>query len=315
MVFMPPIPPPAEPPAMAQMAAPPPAIAFVGAGRLAGAVAWAAHRAGYPIAAVWSPSGTSARRLARRVGARAAPSAQEAAAVAPLVLLAVPDGAIASVAAELAAAGAVGPGQVVLHASGALDSGALAPAAAAGAWTGSWHPLQTLTGPPRRAAALLRGARVALEGHPQAVAAGRDLALAVGAVPMDLPPGAKPLYHAAAALAANGLVALAGAAVQAWAAAGLDPAQALPALLPLIRGAVVNLGRLGLPAALTGPVARGDAGTVALHLAALARAAPDLVGLYTELSRAALRLAPSPAVAAVLEGEPGMLPSPRRCAP
>jgi len=281
-------------------------------------VAWAATRGGYTLTAAWSPSGTSARRLCRESGGRPAGSAAEVAlgsgppagsgteAAAPLLLLAVPDGEIAGLAAALAAC-RLRPGQVVLHASGALDATVLAPLKAAGAAVGSWHPLQSLTGAPRRSAALLRGARVALEGDAAAVAAGRELTLAVGAVPMPLPAGAKPLYHAAAVFTANYLVALAAAAQRAWSAAGLEPEAALPALLPLMQGALAHLQGQGLPGALTGPIPRGDAGTVALHLQALAERAPDLLPLYTALGREALRLAPSARIADLLQAREGRL--------
>ena len=277
-------------------------LACIGAGRVARAVAWAASRHGYTLVSAWSPSGTSARRLCHESGGRPATSAGAAAVAADLILLAVPDSQIAPVAAALAAVGATRAGQVALHCSGALAAGSLAPLAAAGTAVGSWHPLQSLTGASRQAAALLRGARVALEGDDAAVAAGRDLAAAVGAEPLPVASAAKPLYHAAAVFAANYLVAVAAAARRAWVAAGLDPSEALPSLLPMMKGALSHLEQQGLPAALTGPISRGDAGTVALHLAALGRQAPDLIPLYAALGQEALRLAPSsPAIATLLQ--------------
>lgn len=262
-------------------------LAIIGAGRLGRALALAAARAGYPIAAAASRSPASAAALCAEAGGVPCATAAEAARLAPVAVLAVPDGAIAAVAAAVPWQ----PGQVVLHTSGALDSSVLAPARAAGAAAGSLHPLQTLVRP-QDGPALLRGATFALEGDPAAVAAGHALAEALGGRPLVLAPGAKALYHAAAVCASNYVVAVAAMAERLWAAAGLPPSAAMPALLPLLQGAVANLGALGVRGALTGPIARGDTATVARHLAALAEKEPDLLPAYRALGREALRLAP-----------------------
>jgi predicted short-subunit dehydrogenase-like oxidoreductase (DUF2520 family) len=205
---------------------------------------------------------------------------------ADLVLLAVPDGAVPSVAAELAADEVVAPRHVVLHLSGLLDRGALVPLASTGAALGSFHPLQTVS-EPAAAPQRLRGAYAGIEGDERALAAGRGLAEALGMVAVPIPAAAKPAYHAGAAFAANYTTVLAAVAERVATAAGVPAEVAARLYLPLIRGAAANL-ELGPAAALTGPVRRGDAGTVAAHLQALGG---DDRALYLLLAREALRLA------------------------
>lgn len=204
------------------------------------------------------------------------------------ILLAVPDDAIAAVAARLQSLGAVRSPQVVLHLSGLLDRGALAALAPSGAALGSFHPLQTIADPAAAPERFL-GAYAGLEGDARAIRAGHALADALGMHSVELPASAKPLYHAAATLVAGGTVALFGAAGALAARAGVDEATVHQLYLALLRGATENLAALGSAgAALTGPVRRGDVATVAAHLDALE---PAERRLYVAVSLVALRLA------------------------
>jgi predicted short-subunit dehydrogenase-like oxidoreductase (DUF2520 family) len=112
----------------------------------------------------------------------------------------------------------------------------------------------------------------------------------IGGRPFDLEGSARGLYHAAAVLASNYTVVLAALAADLLGHTGLDPDAALPALMPLLESTMANLGRAGLPGALTGPLARGDAGTVMRHLAALDRTTPEIAEVYRALGVAALPL-------------------------
>jgi predicted short-subunit dehydrogenase-like oxidoreductase (DUF2520 family) len=205
---------------------------------------------------------------------------------AALVLIAVPDDSIGTVAADLARGGAVGQRHVVLHLSGLLDRGALDPLADTGAALGSFHPLQSVADP-STASARLRGAFAGLEGDDRAVQAGERLAGTLGMHPVRLAPGAKAAYHAGAVIASNYVVVLASVAEGLARKAGVSSAEARALYLPLMQGTVANLG-LGPAAALTGPVRRGDATTVRRHLAALA---PGDRALYRALGLVALGLA------------------------
>ncbi|HLY67254.1 MAG TPA: DUF2520 domain-containing protein [Chloroflexota bacterium] len=260
-----------------------PRVAFVGAGRLAGALAPALADAGYPMVAVASRRIASAETLASRLpGARAAASASEAAAAAELVFLSVPDDAVAQVAAGITWRS----GMSAVHCSGVAGLELLAPAAQQGAAVGSFHPLQTFAGHK----VSLAGVTVAIEAASELSDALERMARRLACQPLRLPEGAKPLYHASAALASNYLITLLGQAARLWQCFGYSDGEALAALLPLAKTTLSNVEQLGLARALTGPVARGDAGTLRKHLQALRAHAPDLVLLYRALAEDTLPL-------------------------
>lgn len=203
------------------------------------------------------------------------------------IILAVPDDAIWELAGRIGGLGVVGKRSVVLHLSGALDRHALKPLRLTGAALGSFHPLQSVAVPitaPER----LRGAYVGIEGDPIAVRASKRLAKCLGMIPVMIPEGAKPAYHAAATLVSTYVVTLYDAAIQLAIDAGIDTPTARSMFLPLIEGTVANLELLPAHVALTGAVRRGDVATIKAHLGALD---PDDRRLYLELGRRALALA------------------------
>jgi predicted short-subunit dehydrogenase-like oxidoreductase (DUF2520 family) len=204
-----------------------------------------------------------------------------------IVLLAVPDAALPEVAYDLTRMGDAPPGCAALHLSGALSTDVLAPLHAVGYSIGSIHPLMAVADP-WLAGERLVGAAFALGGEPAAVAAARRLAFALGGLPLVIPPQLRPLYHAAAVIASNYLIAIAGLATRLLQEAGVPEEDALPALLPLLRGTLDNVEQLGVSAALTGPIARGDVDTIRLHLARLS--AEDRM-LYCGLGLELLRMA------------------------
>jgi predicted short-subunit dehydrogenase-like oxidoreductase (DUF2520 family) len=207
------------------------------------------------------------------------------------VILSMRDGEIARAAADLADRRAVAPGALVVHLAGAVPSAALAPLRAEGARTASLHPLQTFASEARggSGSAPLRGVWWFHEGDARRECAA--LVRRLGGRLRSIDPGRKALYHAAAVAASNYLVAVEDLAARMAVAAGLPPGDALRALLPLVKGTVRNLERQGLPAALTGPVARGDAATVARHRRALRAVDPALEAAYEALGRLALAVA------------------------
>lgn len=204
------------------------------------------------------------------------------------LFLTVPDDILGELAHAVAGQGEAPPGCVAFHCSGALSGELLGPLHARGFAVGTFHPLQavahSVTGARR-----LPGSAVALSGELPAVTTGRHLAGALGSAVLEIPVARRPLYHAAAVLASNGVVALLGVAARLLAEAGAAPDAALPALLPLTRGAVENVAELGLEAGLTGPAVRGDLETVSLHLRSLEgvdREVYRAIGLVlTELAR------------------------------
>lgn len=202
-------------------------------------------------------------------------------------LLAVPDTALGEVSWELANAGPAPPGCVALHLSGALSTDVLTPLHAAGYSVGSLHPLQTVADP-WLSADKLTGIAFAIAGEPPAARVAQTLVNALNGMPLVIPAALRPVYHAAAVSASNYLVAVLGAAARLLHQAGVPADETLPALLPLVRGTLDNLEHLGVRAALTGPIARGDADTVRLHLA---RLSADDRTLYCALGREVLGLA------------------------
>jgi predicted short-subunit dehydrogenase-like oxidoreductase (DUF2520 family) len=205
-----------------------------------------------------------------------------------VLLLAVPDDAVTSVARQIAAVGAIGKRHTVLHVSGVLGEEALAPLADSGAALGSLHPYQTLAPPVEKAVERMAGAVAGVSGSDDAVGVASDLARSAGLTPVRVAAEQKPLYHAAAVFASNYLVALEGVAERLLVEAGMSTADARRALGPLMAAALDNVRSVGPKAALTGPVARGDAETIRRHLATLP---PEAATLYRELARAALELA------------------------
>jgi predicted short-subunit dehydrogenase-like oxidoreductase (DUF2520 family) len=220
-------------------------------------------------------------------GARAA-SFAEIPRCAAHILIAVPDDAIGDVARVLVGAGM--HRGTALHTSGARGPEALDALAAAGVACGTLHPLQTVA-TPEQGVRVLIGAAFAIDGAPEAAAwAGRLVAVLDG-LALHIPAASRPLYHAAAVMAGNYTVALMAAAVMLMGEAGVERAAARRALEPLARASVENAFRLGPAAALTGPIARGDAGTVGGHLAALEKAPAAVQHLYRAAGLASLEIA------------------------
>jgi predicted short-subunit dehydrogenase-like oxidoreductase (DUF2520 family) len=216
-----------------------------------------------------------------------------------LLLIAVPDGALAEVVAGLAERPQAA---VALHTSGSQDAAVLAPLRAAGTIVGTLHPLKAF---PRvlPAPEQARGVFFALDGEPAAQQLARRLVAAWGGVAAEVPAAARVLYHCAATLAAGGVATLLAAAAQLAAKAGLPPAVER-GYLELARGTVAAAiaaastaaetpaGAARVPAAatvLTGPVARGDLATVERQMAALRAIAPEKLPLAMELARETLR--------------------------
>jgi predicted short-subunit dehydrogenase-like oxidoreductase (DUF2520 family) len=202
------------------------------------------------------------------------------------VILAVPDGAIGEVATTLAADLDLPPA-VVIHTSGALPSDVLSPLAVRGSSIGSMHPLVAIPDP-ESGAAKLAGAWFGIEGDAEAVRLARRVVEQLGGHELLLDVGTKPLYHAAAVMASNHVVAVMDAAIRMIARCGIDPDAGRTALGELARGAIDDVSSRGPLLALTGPVVRGDVETVRAHLDHLSG---DESRLYSVLAREALCIA------------------------
>jgi predicted short-subunit dehydrogenase-like oxidoreductase (DUF2520 family) len=202
------------------------------------------------------------------------------------VIVAVPDAAVGEVATALAGSTTLSPEAVVVHTAGALGPSALAPAHPRTVHTGTFHPLQTF--PVKGQVPSFDRVPFAIAGEARARAAAARLAARLGGVAIEVPEERRALYHAAAVLACGHVTALAAVAARALAvAAGTGEREALSLLGPILRTTAENLAVLGLPAAMTGPAARGDEATIARHVAALQGVDPRIAELYRALVEAA----------------------------
>ena len=275
-------------------------VGVVGAGRVGAVLGSALRAAGHAIVGASGISEQSRERIATLLPGVPALEVEQVVERAELVLLTVPDDALADLVAGLARVGAWHAGQIVVHTAGAFGTDVLAPARAAGAIPLAIHPAMTFTGTSMDVARLV-GCSFAVTGPTPVLPIGQALVVEIGGEPVVVEEAARPLYHAALAHGANHLVVLVAQAAQALAAAGVQsPDRVLgPLLSAALDGAVRRASSAGSPAGasgvagLTGPVVRGDAGTVAVHLAELVRLAArdagtvDLPESYRVLSRAA----------------------------
>jgi len=266
-------------------------IGIIGAGRAAHVLGAALANAGYQIVAMASRTQASAEsaslaicdaRPAGNLGICKVVSTQGVADAAELVLITTNDGAIGVVAGEVSWR----QGQAVVHVSGALGADVLAPAAARGARIGSWHPFQTLTGSAR-----LNGVTFGIEAAADLYEELADMTKAVGGEPLAVPAEARALYHAASVMACGYLTTLLREARRIWEAAGLPEEVGRRAIGAVAAATIQNARTLGEGETVTGPVSRGDVGTVRLHLDEINRAAPELIPLYTAISRRSVALA------------------------
>ncbi|MBM3173009.1 MAG: DUF2520 domain-containing protein [Chloroflexi bacterium] len=254
-------------------------VGFIGAGTTGTALAVRLAQKGYHVIAVASRTQSSAEALAKRMDScKVSKSAQEVADAAQLVFITTPDDTIAKVAAEVN----WHESQNVVHCSGAHSVDILEPVTKNGALAGCLHPLQTFASV-EQAINNIPGSTFAVEAHEPLLTTLKDIATALGGDWVVLKAGDKVLYHAAAVFACNYLVTLIKLATDLWQTFDVPPAKATKALLPLLRGTLNNIENVGLPNCLTGPIARGDLGTIEKHLAALEKDNSTLLNMYQEL--------------------------------
>jgi predicted short-subunit dehydrogenase-like oxidoreductase (DUF2520 family) len=256
-------------------------VGIVGAGRVGTALGAALTLAGHTVVAASATSQPALRRLRRRLPGAAVRPVDEVVAAADLVLLTVPDDALGQLVDGLAEVGAWRAGQLVAHVSGAHGLAVLEPAARAGALPLAFHPAMTFTGRDEDLDRLV-GVRYGVTAPDVLRPVAEALVVEMGGEPVWIAEQLRPLYHAALVVGANHLVTLVNEAMDLLAKAGVERPGAV--LAPLVGAALDNALRTG-DAALTGPVVRGDAGTVARHLDTLRAAAPESVAAYLAMAR------------------------------
>ena len=254
-------------------------LGFIGAGTVGTALAVRWNQKGYRVVAVSSRSQTSARNLAQTInGCQVFNNNQAVADSAEFVFITTPDDTIAPVASQIQ----WHPGQSVVHCSGADSTDILEPAKKLRAKVGVFHPLQTFASV-RQAIENISGSTFALEAEEPLLNTLKDMATALDGHWVELKASDKVVYHAAAVIACNYMVTLVKLATDLWQTFNVPPHQATQALLPLLQGTLNNINNVGIPQCLTGPIARGDVGTIKKHLDALQKTAPNVLSTYREL--------------------------------
>ena len=262
-------------------------IGFIGAGRVGQGLSRAFARAGLTVVAVASRSRASAEALAAPLAAcRVFDKPQAVVDNADLVFLSVPDDAIAPLAASLCWRA----GMAVVHCSGASELTTLVAARAAGAQTGSFHPL-LMFADAETAAAALPGCAIALEAEGTLLRELEAMVTALGAQILHLPPGARAAYHAASHYGAAFLCVLLAEGTKILDAAGMSGEASRKALLSLARGTLDALEQTGPARAMAGVYARGDTGSAARHLQALDAMNADVAAFYRCLALRSVALA------------------------
>jgi predicted short-subunit dehydrogenase-like oxidoreductase (DUF2520 family) len=260
------------------------AVGVVSAGRVGSVLGAALARAGHTVVAASGLSAASLRRAEQLLPDVPLLPPDEVVRRADLVLLALPDDALAGMVRGLVATDALRPGQIVVHTSGAHGVGLLRPAADVGVLPLALHPVMTFTGRPEdleRVATCSIGVTAA-DGDEVAWNVGEALAMEMGAEPVRIPEAARALYHAALAHGANHLMTLVADCTELLRDSGISAPERL--IAPLLSAALDNVLRHG-DRALTGPVARGDIGTVRAHLTVLEERAPAVAPTYAALAR------------------------------
>lgn len=254
-------------------------LGFIGAGTVGTALAIRLSSKGYRIVAVSSRSQDSAMNLAQAVGdCKVFDNNQSVADTAEFVFITTPDDAIPNVVSQIQ----WHEGQSVVHCSGADSADILQQARESGARVGVFHPLQTFAGI-RQAIENIAGSTFALEAEQPLLDIFKDMATALDGHWVELKASDKVIYHAAAVIACNYMVTLVKLATDLWQTFSIPQHQAIQALLPLLRGTINNIETVGIPQCLTGPIARGDVGTIEKHLDALRKVAPGIADIYQEL--------------------------------
>ena len=277
-----------EPRSPAEM--PKPRIAIIGPGRVGGAIGRLLRQKRYPISGVAAGSPQGLRAGLEFIGSKKGMRSAAAARTADVVFLTTPDRLIRPVCEEIARARGFRRGAVVFHCCGAHGPELLAPARQCKAYVGALHPLQSFAAP-EEALRRFKGTYFTFDGDAEAAPAAKALVGALGGTLLAARPHDRALYHAACCVLSNYVASLADLGVILLQLSGLPPDQAAKAAQPLLEGTVENIGALGLPQALTGPIARGDVETVERHVRALGALPRDVRRLYSELGLYTVRVA------------------------
>ncbi len=270
-------------------------VAIVGAGKVGSVLGRILVEQGCTISAVVSRTPGSARRAGRFLNCRNAGTSPAAIpADTDLLFITTPHSAVEDVAQTLAAQPALRfPRLAACHASGMLTADALRSLENRGATVFSFHPLQTFPRdfPPSKILSSARGIAYGVDGSPEGVRYAKRLARILQGRVLEVPPELRPFYHAACVVASNHLTTLLWVLERMFSRLGTGERDFLRVFRPIIQATLENVERTSPASALSGPVARGGVETVAQHLDTVREVAPELLPMFSALTRESVGLA------------------------
>jgi len=266
-------------------------VSIIGAGRVGTTLAYLLKQGGYSIGGMSCRSEEAARRAVEFVsGGVPYGDSSQAVGDSDIVLITTPDEAIGQVARQLGSARIDWKGRITYHCSGCLSSDILSPLAELGSAIGSIHPLHTFAHP-AHTVSRWEGCYFFIEGDAQAQQVALEMVAALEGRGVVISPRQKILYHASATMASNYLVSLIWLSLLLWEKIGITFSEGASALMPLMKGTLEDVEKLGVASALTGPIVRGDLQTVRAHLQALREADSRAWQVYRKLGAATTELA------------------------
>jgi predicted short-subunit dehydrogenase-like oxidoreductase (DUF2520 family) len=266
-------------------------VGFIGAGKVATAFGRYLHRRKVRVGGYLDHNLEKARAAAQGAGTTACIDLSQVAARCDVILITTQDDRIAPACGDLCRQAHIHSHHRVGHMSGAHPAALLAPARAQGATIFSLHPLQAFADPQKSFEAL-PDTFFALEGQGEGLPLVAEMVATLGNPYFNITSENKRLYHLGACVISNFLVTLMDTGLTALERSGIDPGRGFEAMRPLIEGTLSNIATLGTARALTGPIARGDSGTIAGHLKALdAASLVDLKAFYAFMGGRTLELA------------------------
>jgi len=254
-------------------------IGFIGTGKVGTAFGVRLAEAGFPVVGAMDILPEESTRFANSIdGCKVYATAQELADAMDFVFVTTPDDVIGQVAKEVS----WHKGQTVIHCSGANSTSVLSPARQAGCDVGCMHPCNSFASI-QQSLENLPGSTFTLEAEEPVLSKLQKFVESLNGRWMKLREEDKALYHASVCIACNFFYTLVEIASDLWKHFDISQDDAVHAMMPILKGTMNNIENVGFPACLTGPIARGDVGTIAKHLAALEERQPDLVALYKAL--------------------------------
>jgi len=264
-------------------------FAIIGTGMVGTAIGFLLKKAGYKVIAIADKFPAALKRALPYTGGEAFRKPREAVQEADCILITTPDDAISSACKEIALCPVI-KGKLVFHMSGAGGLDLLEPAKKAGAAVASIHPLQSFSSIDQ-AIKNIPGSYFGITADKKAQLPAKKIVRDLGGIPFLISSDQKQLYHAAACFASNYLVSLMNTVESIYQAIGINEKDAKKAYLPLVYGSLKNIDNSGSITSLTGPIARGDFGTIKKHITAINKNLPQYSSLYSSLGLITVKVA------------------------